>query len=89
MSAKHKLSGAALATAAAGLFLTGCQSMDYSKDASSKTAEVQCHGVNSCKGTSACATASSSCKGHNSCKGSGWLPMSKEDCDEKGGTVKG
>lgn len=48
----------------------------------------QCHGVNACKGQSACHTASNSCAGMNSCKGKGWLRLSKPDCDAKGGTFK-
>ncbi len=83
-----KLSGAAIATAAATMILSGCQSTGggYSEP---KSAEVHCHGINACKGTSACATATSSCKGQNSCKGIGWLPMTEAECDAKGGTVKG
>ena len=75
MNAK-KLTGLALATAAAGLFMTATIST-----ASAEEAKVHCDGVNSCKGKSACQTASSACKGQNSCKGKGWELMSKADCD--------
>ena len=88
MSAINKVSGAALATVAATMILSGCESMGDGSSAS-KEAKVQCYGVNACKGKTACATASNVCKGHNSCKGAGWLPMSKAECDAKGGKVKG
>lgn len=89
MNTAKKLSGAAIATAAAALLLSGC-AMDGSYSGmgmGTKTATVHCAGVNSCKGKTACKTANNACKGQNSCKGSGWLPMSKADCDAKGGTI--
>lgn len=48
-------------------------------------AKGKCHGVNSCKGKTACATAEGACAGHNSCKGKGWLPMDKASCEAQGG----
>ena len=48
----------------------------------------ECHGVNACKGQSACNTDTNSCAGMNSCKGKGWLRLSKADCDAKGGKFK-
>lgn len=48
----------------------------------------QCHGVNSCKGTSACHTEKHSCAGNNSCKGSGWIKTSEKECKEKKGKFK-
>ena len=75
MSAR-KVSQAALATAAAIMFFTGAIST-----ASAEEGKVQCEGVNSCKGTSACASAENSCKGTNSCAGHGWLEMTKAECD--------
>jgi hypothetical protein len=88
MSTIKKLSGAAIATAAAAMILSGGASM-ASSHSDSQEAKVNCYGVNACKGTTACKTANNACKGQNACKGSGWLPMSKADCDAKGGTVKG
>lgn len=85
-----KLSGAAIATAAAGLILSGCESMGPGDDsASAKQASVHCYGVNACKGTTACKTAGNACKGQNACKGTGWLPMSKSECEAKGGKLEG
>lgn len=88
MNTVKKLTGAAIATAAAGLILSGCESMPGGGDAA-KEASVHCHGINACKGTTACKTAGNACKGQNSCKGTGWLPMSKSECDSKGGSTKG
>lgn len=83
MSTAKKISGIALATAAAGFFALAPISGAVAEDA-----KVHCMGVNSCKGNSACATANSSCKGQNACKGQGWMELTKADCDEQGGTVE-
>lgn len=83
MMTVKKVTGLVMATAAAGLFLASPIAM-----ADKHAGKVHCTGVNACKGKSACATADSSCKGQNSCKGKGWLEMSKEECEKKGGTVK-
>ena len=48
----------------------------------------ECHGVNACKGQSACATADSACKGHNGCKGEGFAKTTAAACEEKGGEFK-
>jgi len=77
--------------AAATLLLAGCStggdSASAAKASGAKMADVMCSGVNSCKGTSACAT--SACQGQNSCKGKGWIKTSKSECDAKGGKVIG
>jgi len=77
MNAK-KLTGLALATAAAGLFATAGIPAAY---AGKDEARIHCDGVNACKGQTACQTAANACKGTNSCKGKGWLFLSKEECD--------
>lgn len=81
MNTVKKISGIALAAAAAAMFTAAptVSAEDLSKEAG------KCVGVNGCKGKSACATATSKCKGLNSCKGSGFLKMSAADCTEKGG----
>lgn len=79
------ISGAALAVAAAGLFLGGAAGVVA---ADTKEAKVQCAGVNTCKGKSDCATATSGCHGQNACKGQGWLKMTEKQCLEKGGKVE-
>ncbi len=87
MNQAKKLSGVALASAAAALLLTGMTTGIAS--AEEKVAEVKCSGINSCKGKSACGTATTACAGQNSCKGQGWIKTSAKECAEKGGTVMG
>jgi uncharacterized membrane protein len=73
---KTTMTGAAIATAAALLFSTVAV-----PTAQAEEAKIKCEGVNSCKGTSACATAHNSCQGQNKCKGEGFLLLAKHDCD--------
>lgn len=80
---KTKLSGVALAAAAASLFLAGCASSgggDKMAAADSGTVKVKCYGANSCKGQAECKTAMNSCKGQNSCKGTGFMMMTEKAC---------
>ena len=82
MNTAKKLSGLALATAAAGMFLAvGATSPAMGASHMEGEGKVKCEGVNSCKGHSDCQTANSSCKGQNSCKGQGFVFMSKKDCE--------
>jgi hypothetical protein len=83
MNAK-KLTGLAIATAAAGLFALASAPMAVAGG----EGKVKCSGVNACKGKGECATASNSCAGHNACKGKGWVHMGKADCEKKGGKVE-
>ena len=85
LSGKKTLSSAAIAVAAAGLFLSGTVSAIAAEP---KEAEVQCAGVNSCKGKSECSSAKNGCSGKNACKGQGWMSMSEKRCLEKGGKVE-
>jgi len=78
MLTAKKITGLALATAAAGLFATAGIPAAY---AGKHEAMVHCQGVNSCKGTTDCQTATNACKGQNSCKGQGWMAMTKAECD--------
>ncbi len=95
MNTVNKLSGFTLASAAATLLLAGCGGGDSSKSTkvesapteATKVAEIKCSGINSCKGTGACASATHACAGQNSCKGQGWVKATKVDCDAKGGKV--
>ena len=73
-----KISGAAIATAAALLFGSVTTTVSAADEA-----KVKCEGVNGCKGQSACATATNSCQGQNSCKGTGYLMLSKSECEAK------
>ncbi|MCK5662263.1 MAG: hypothetical protein KAI17_02205 [Thiotrichaceae bacterium] len=83
MITAKKISGVALAAAAATMFALAPMSATAGSHKS-----VKCTGINSCKGTSACATATTSCAGQNSCKGQGWVKATKAECSEKGGKVQ-
>ena len=57
MTSAKKLTGLALATAAAGLFATATVPAVAAKH----EAQVHCVGINACKGKSECATATNAC----------------------------
>lgn len=76
MNAVKKISGIALAAAAASIFVAGC-AMESTGASSGK---VACAGVNGCKGLSDCKTASNACKGQNTCKGHGFVFMGADEC---------
>jgi len=76
-SSVKRLSGLALAAAAAIAFTTAPLSAANAAD----EAKVKCEGVNSCKGTSECKTAKHDCAGKNACKGEGVKSMTKAECD--------
>jgi hypothetical protein len=78
-----KTTGAAIATAAAMLF----NSLAISS-AGAEEAKIECMGVNSCKGQSACKSSHNACKGMNSCKGQGFLELTKKECDAAKAKVK-
>lgn len=77
-------SGAAIAVAAATLFLAGITTSTVTHAAG----EGKCIGANACKGQSACKGASNACKGQNACKGKGFSELSKEKCAAAGGKFK-
>ena len=78
------LSGAAIAFAAAGLFVSQTVVPAVAAD----EATVHCSGVNSCKGKSECSTAKNGCKGQNSCKGLGVTQTTDvASCTTRGGKV--
>jgi hypothetical protein len=77
MNTVKKLSGVALAAAAATLFITGCTTQGTGYEA---TGQVKCTGVNGCKGLSDCKTATNDCNGKNSCKGEGFVYMTPLEC---------
>ena len=81
----NMLSSAALAFAAAGLFLSGTVSAIAAEP---KEAKVQCAGINACKGKSECSSAKNGCSGKNACKGQGWMSMTEKQCLDKGGKVE-
>ena len=82
------ITGAALATAVALMFVGNALAADSSSSGAS-SAQVKCAGGNACKGQSACKSAASSCKGQNACKGKGFV-MADNDaaCKKMGGKVE-
>ena len=76
MNSVKKITGIALALAAASMFMTVAV-----PSASADEAKVMCEGVNACKGKGACKSASNACKGQNACKGHGMSEMTKAECD--------
>ena len=78
MKANRKITGAALAAAAAGLIMTATAAPVQAQEAK----KIHCEGVNACKGMNDCSTAKNSCKGMGACKGMGFVSMTKEDCDK-------
>jgi hypothetical protein len=78
-----RLTGIALATAAAGMF-----AMTAAGPAAAQAAKVKCEGVNACKGQGGCKSAKNSCKGQNACKGQGFVEMTKADCDKAKAEMK-
>jgi hypothetical protein len=69
-------SGAAIAAAAATLFVAGMTVSTTSYAAG----EGKCIGANACKGQSACKGGNHACKGQNACKGQGFSALSKDQC---------
>lgn len=91
MSIKNKkLTGAALAVAAAAL--VGCASTDNKVSSSSavsgKAEFAHCYDVNVCKGHNDCKTADNACAGHAECKGTGFVSMTPKACADVGGKLK-
>ncbi len=82
---QKKLSGAALAMAAAGFVGSA---MVAPSIASAEEAQVECWGINGCAGQNDCKTAENDCKGMAECKGQGFVLLTAEACEEKGGEVK-
>ena len=76
----HKLSGVAIAMAAATL-VAGCQGYGGTKSdssmsaASAKTDLAHCYGANVCGGHNDCKGANNACAGKASCKGQGFVAM--------------
>jgi hypothetical protein len=85
MRNNKKLVGVTLAAAAA---LTFASVPVTSALAAGASTDVQCFGINGCKGQGSCKGASNACKGENSCKGKGFvMKSSADDCTNAGGTT--
>jgi hypothetical protein len=76
-----KTRNAALASAAAALFVAGIGSQAAPAIAEEGD-QIKCEGVNSCKEASACKTLFSDCAGHNECKGKGFVMLTPEECEQ-------
>jgi hypothetical protein len=76
-----RLTGFAIAATAASLFVTA--PLAAAEDAT--TIVGRCTGVNSCKGQSSCRSDKNTCKGQNACKGTGFVELTKQQCDQVGG----
>jgi hypothetical protein len=76
-------SGAAIAAAAAALFLAGMTMPN-----GAQAADGHCMGANACKGQSACKGGKSPGPGANACKGQGFATMDKADCVAAKGKFK-
>ena len=74
---------------AAALIALASASLSTPSFAAEKAKEEpgRCYGINTCKGTSACATAKNECKGQNKCKGEGVLLKTATECKALGGTL--
>ena len=75
---------ALLASAAAGLLVAAAT---FVAPTAALAEDVECHGVNTCKGTGACGGKGHSCAGQNACKGQGWVKLDKEQCLKQGGKL--
>lgn len=77
-----------LASAAAliALATAGLSSPSFAAE-KAKEQPGHCYGINSCKGTSACATAKNTCKGMNECKGQGFVLKTPTECKAQGGSL--
>ncbi len=73
-----------LAASVAGLLaLTGALT-----GANTVYADVNCSGINACKGKGECGGKGNACAGKNACKGEGWMKSaSAKECEAAGGKV--
>jgi len=85
MNQTSKLTGMAVAVAAATLFLAGCASQGggATSSADGGAVKVKCYGANTCKGQAECKTAMNACKGQNDCKGRGFMNLTDKACVER------
>jgi hypothetical protein len=78
MASRIGWKGTLLASAVAGLVLSGAQAALAADE--SHEGKVKCEGVNACKGTGACQTAHNACAGQNGCKGQSHVWLTAEQC---------
>ncbi|MEJ2415402.1 MAG: hypothetical protein P8Y45_00395 [Exilibacterium sp.] len=83
-----KLTGVALALAAAGLAACAVGETGNVSGVKATTDLVHCYGVNQCKGHNDCKTAENACAGQGSCKGHGFVAVPSDACNKVGGSRK-
>lgn len=89
MKKRDLLTGAALAALTFAAGCGGSKTMTKGDSAAAPSAaKGECWGVNACKGQGACGGVGHECAGGNACKGEGWLSLSQDACDAKGGKFK-
>ena len=79
------IKGMMIAASVAGMFATGAARVASAAD--KKGDDVNCHGINGCKGQSSCHGGGNACAGKNGCKGQGNTVTSKDNCLAKGGKI--
>jgi len=77
-----------LAAAVASFVVAGAMSAMPGTAVAAEAGKVECHGVNSCKGTGKCGGKGHGCAGKNDCKGKGWVSKTDKECKDAGGTTK-
>ncbi|MBL4828016.1 MAG: hypothetical protein JKY66_09950 [Spongiibacteraceae bacterium] len=88
LNKKRKISGAAIAMAAAGLFAcANAQAKPETSAATGTTDLAHCYGVNTCGSHNDCKTGDNACAGKASCKGKGFVAMPTKACADVGGKV--
>ena len=80
-----RLSGTAIAMAAAALFAGG---HGLGTVSAADDTKVKCVGANACKGKSECATEKNACATQNACKGRGWITLTEKECRTHGGVAE-
>ena len=87
----QKTSKHAFTVAAATLLVAACsnksgESAEPKSATATADAKIKCLGVNECKGEGQCGGPGGNvCAGQNECKGKGWLLLSAEECESRGG----
>ena len=81
MNQGNRIVGAALAMAAAVLFIAGT-GVGTAETTTPNVVKSKCYGGNACKGQSECKTTTNACKGQNACKGEGFTLYNV--CDRHG-----
>jgi hypothetical protein len=79
------IKGMMIAASVAGMFAMGAAGVASAGE--KKGEEINCQGLNACKGQGSCHSASNACAGKNGCKGKGNMKMTKDECLAKGGKV--